>query len=159
MKRAGSDMPHLQIKLDTNARCSRLRPRLATIKFDTTRQRCVANLTGFLQTNTLSFLSLGSRKNLGFQCRDGRRGQFGAGLGDGLFGNVAHELSPLVEVEEEFVEFGLDALAHTAEHDGDQRGQRQLASAAKELPASAWRAKSRNCGGVQEQRKRGEQGR
>jgi len=46
MKRAGSDIPYLQIKFDTN------------------RQRCVANLTGFLQTNALSFLSLGTRKNL-----------------------------------------------------------------------------------------------
>lgn len=34
----------------------------------------------------------------------------------------------LLQVGEEFVEFGFSTLAHAAERDGDTRGQRQLAS-------------------------------
>lgn len=60
---------------------------------------------------------------------DGRRGQFGACLGEGLFGQVMHELGLLFEVGEEFAKFGLDTLAHSAEHDGDQRWQGQFAPA------------------------------
>ncbi len=62
----------------------------------------------------------------GWQCR---RGQLGAGAPERAVGHIAHQLGLLVKVGEEFVEFGLDALAHAAEHDRDQRGQRQLALA------------------------------
>lgn len=51
----------------------------------------------------------GARDEPVVQCRHGCRRQCGAGLGEALFGNVAHELAPF-----------FDALAHAAEHDGDQ---------------------------------------
>lgn len=88
--------------------------------------------------------------------RNGRRGQLRAGLGEGLFGDVVHELSLFLKVGEEFVELGLDTLAHAAEHDGDQRRQRQLASANEGVASVGVAGQVAKLWRVQEQGKRGE---
>jgi hypothetical protein len=89
--------------------------------------------------------------------RNGRRGQLGAGFGEGLFGDMMHKLGLLLEVGEEFAELSLDALAHTAEHDGDQRWQRQLASADEDVASVGVAGQVAKLRRVQEQGKRGEQ--
>lgn len=61
--------------------------------------------------------------------RDGRQGQLGARLGEGLFRDFAHQLSLVVQMRKKLIEFGLNALAHTAEHQRDQGRQGQLALA------------------------------
>lgn len=52
-----------------------------------------------------------------------------AHLGKRLLGDMAQELGLLLEVGEEGVEFGLDALAHSGEHQRHQRGDGELAAA------------------------------
>ncbi len=89
--------------------------------------------------------------------RDGRHGQFGAGLGEGLFADVVYELGPLPQMGEEFVEFGLNALAHTAEHDGEERGQRQFAPPDEGVTRFGLASQVANLGGMQEDEKRNEQ--
>ena len=61
--------------------------------------------------------------------RDGRQGQLGARLGERLFGDYAHQLRLVVQMRKELIEFGLNTLAHTAEHQRDQGWQGQLALA------------------------------
>lgn len=50
----------------------------------------------------------------------GGRGQLGAGAEKSTLGDMARQLRALFEMGEEFIEFGLDALAHAAEQYGDQ---------------------------------------
>ena len=61
--------------------------------------------------------------------RDGRQGQLGARLGERFFGDFAHQLRLVVQLRKELIEFGLNTLAHTAEHQRDQGWQGQLALA------------------------------
>ena len=42
--------------------------------------------------------------------RDGRQGQLGARLGEGLLEDLAHQLRLVVQVGKELIEFGLNAL-------------------------------------------------
>lgn len=70
-----------------------------------------------------------------------------------------HQLGLLFEVCEKFVEFGLDALAHAAEHDSDQRGQGQLTLAHEGVASAGMAGQVAELSGVHELRKRGEQGR
>jgi hypothetical protein len=58
-------------------------------------------------------------------------GELGAGLGKGLLGALAHQLSLLAQMGEEQIQLALNAFAHATEHDGAQRGQRHLAAARK----------------------------
>ena len=58
-------------------------------------------------------------------------GEFRTGLGEGLLGGLAHRLGLLAQMGEEQIELGLNALAHAREHEGNQRGERQLAAARK----------------------------
>ena len=102
-------------------------------------------------------VGVGTRDEPVVERRDGRHGQFGAGLGEGLFGDVVYELSLLLQMGEEFVEFGLNALAHAAEHDGDQRGQGQFAPAHEGVARIGVAGHVAKLRGVQEAGKRGEQ--
>ena len=46
--------------------------------------------------------------------RDGSQGQLGAGLGEGLLTDLAHQLRALTQMREKLIEPGLNALAHAA---------------------------------------------
>ena len=46
-----------------------------------------------------------------------------------MFGDFAHQLRLVVQLRKELIEFGLNTLAHTAEHQRDQGWQGQLALA------------------------------
>jgi len=56
-----------------------------------------------------------------------------AGSGESLLRHLMHKLGLLLKVGEELAEFSLDALAHAAQHDSDERRQRQLAATAKRV--------------------------
>ncbi len=58
-------------------------------------------------------------------------GQLGASTSESLLGNLVRETGLLPKMSEELIEFGVDAFTHPAQHDSQQRGQWQLATAAK----------------------------
>ncbi|CAD6561245.1 hypothetical protein LMG28727_07371 [Paraburkholderia kirstenboschensis] len=60
--------------------------------------------------------------------RNGGSGEFGARLCERLRGYLAQQLGLLLQMGEELVQFGLDALAHAREHQGDQCRQGQFAT-------------------------------
>jgi hypothetical protein len=60
--------------------------------------------------------------------RNGGRGEFGARLRERLAGYLAQQLCLLLQMGEELVQFGLDALAHAGEHQCDQCRQGQFAT-------------------------------
>lgn len=59
--------------------------------------------------------------------RQGRRGQFGACLGERLFRELAYQLGPAVQMGKELIKFRLNALAHATEHQRHQSWQGQFA--------------------------------
>jgi hypothetical protein len=61
--------------------------------------------------------------------RDGSQRQLGAGLGEGLPGDLAHQLRLVVQMGKELIEFGLNAFAHAAEQQRDQGWQWQFSLA------------------------------
>ena len=63
--------------------------------------------------------------------RNGGRGEFGARLRERLPGYPAQQLCLLLQMSEELVQFGLDALAHAGEHQCDQCRQGQFATTLK----------------------------
>jgi len=63
--------------------------------------------------------------------RNGCRREFGARLRERLPGYLAQQLCLLLQVSEELVQFGLDALAHAGEHQRDQCRQGQFATTLK----------------------------
>ncbi|MBN4742925.1 hypothetical protein H4F41_25230, partial [Escherichia coli] len=79
-------------------------------------------------------------------------------LGKGLLGDVVYQLGLLFEMGEELVKFGLHALAHAAEHDGDQRGQGKLTPAHEGVASVGVAGEVAELRGVHELGKRGEQG-
>lgn len=64
----------------------------------------------------------------------GGRAQFGTGTEKSALGDVAHRLGALFEMGEKLVEFSLSTLAHAAQKQSQQRGQRQFAVAGKLSP-------------------------
>ena len=53
------------------------------------------------------------------------------GARESLFGDLVRESGLLPKMAEAFIEFGVDAFTHPAQHDGHQCRQRQLAAAYK----------------------------
>ena len=59
---------------------------------------------------------LSARDDLIVEPRNCGVGNLGAGLREGLLRDVVHQLSLLAQVSKELIEFGLNALAHAADH-------------------------------------------
>ncbi|MES2739943.1 MAG: hypothetical protein V4754_03185 [Pseudomonadota bacterium] len=63
----------------------------------------------------------------------------------------------IFQVGKKFVKFGLNAFAHAAEHDGDERGQGQFAPAHEGVAGVGVASQVAKLRGVQEGGKSGEQ--